>query len=235
VTQGQLYICAGRVVLAQSLLEEAVAISSRWDRKNPDAADALTNLALLFRLVGDRARAEPLVRKALSIYRSTLPEGSPRIAFALLELGMLARGDRKPATAGLHLGKALEMLQASFGPEHFLVAAAENDLALVAYDLGQYSRARELLVHAIAVGQKVYQGPQLQVATYLYNLAKVEEKERLRDRADLHYQQAITIYEASGSTDSPRLASALLSRAQLLKSTDKTEAKRLELRAKSLK
>src|SRR5205823_6167618 len=111
---------------------------------------------------------------------------------------------------------------------------AEFRLAKVFAGEARYSEAGQLLAHAIAVDEKTWPGGHFLLGDSWFQLAEVERAEHRYAEAEVNYQKAIVVYEKSGASTSPGLASALRQYASLLKIGRREEARALEKRAQQV-
>jgi tetratricopeptide (TPR) repeat protein len=80
----------GKYREAIPIAERAVEVAKRTrGPEQPEAAEALNNLGLLFKKIGGYAKAEPLYREALRIRQKDLGPEHPDTATSLNDLGVL--------------------------------------------------------------------------------------------------------------------------------------------------
>jgi hypothetical protein len=68
-TLGRVYIVEGRYVLAETVLKEALALNTRLGDRHPALADAMLNLAALYRVESNAERVEPLLQGGKDLSR----------------------------------------------------------------------------------------------------------------------------------------------------------------------
>jgi tetratricopeptide (TPR) repeat protein len=101
---------AGKFNEAIPIAQEAVELSEKATGPDrPDTALALTNLARLYKSLGDYAKAEPLFQRALKIDEKALGPDHPDTATALNNLGELYRSIGDYAKAEPLLKRALKI------------------------------------------------------------------------------------------------------------------------------
>ena len=123
--------------------------------KHPEIANALENLASALQDKGDLARAEPLYRQALAMWRELLGDTHPEVANALHNLASLQydRGDtrtgaREPARIAGDLSSGI-----SAGPSHGRLRAEPD--RLLADDGRQYGEADSDIQEALAMRRRL--------------------------------------------------------------------------------
>lgn len=125
---GFAYTEMGRGETAMPLLEEAVSLGTKTMPAQPVFGDALVALGALWRVEGQTARAEPLLRKAMAVYEAAGTTTGIRCASAFTNLGLLRLDEGNYIEAQMYLRRAVEALIRAYGPRHIAVAAAEANL-----------------------------------------------------------------------------------------------------------
>ncbi len=137
------------------LFERALAIFEKaLGPDHPDVAQALTNLAELYRAQGAYERAEPLFERALAISEKALGPDHPNVAALLNNLAALYRAQGAYERAGPLCERALAIFEKALGPDHPNVAASLNNLAGLYHAQGAYERAAPLYERALAIWEK---------------------------------------------------------------------------------
>ena len=109
----------GKYREAIPIAEQAVEVAKRTrGQEDPETADALSNLGLLFQIMGDYAEAEPLHQEALRIRQKVLGPEHPDTAQSLNSLGELYVAMHEYAKAEPLYQEALRIRQKVLGPEH---------------------------------------------------------------------------------------------------------------------
>jgi CHAT domain-containing protein len=153
----------------------AAAAAAIWERaSDPRLASGLNHLAHLHLKAGDGARAEPLLRRALALWESSVGPAHPDVARALSNLAAILseRGDH--AGAGALARRALSIRERAFGPEHLLVARSLAALGAVEGRLGRAGEARALLRRAVSIQERSAVASRWELAASLRELAFLE-------------------------------------------------------------
>jgi tetratricopeptide (TPR) repeat protein len=99
------------------------------------------NLALLYRVQGRYADAEPLYKRALAIGEKALGPDHPAVAIRLNNLALLYRVQGRYADAEPLYKRALAIDEKALGPDHPAVAIRLNNLAGLYCAQGHYAEA----------------------------------------------------------------------------------------------
>ena len=211
VSLGHLYLLEGRHGLAESALKEALDLKIKFRDDGPSLADAMVNLAVLYRVMGQSERAEPLLRKAGKIYTDA---GDPHLAGVLSEAGLIALGSKKYAIAEKNLQDALAIIAKTNGPENITVGLVEVSLAQVYLEERDYSKAESFIRRALGKERTFFGDSSFEVAKSLLIAAQIEEKQNRQTEAQSDYREAVTLYGKSIGADHPEAlyAQALYSR-----------------------
>ncbi len=102
-------------------------------------AQALNNLALLYKQQGRYAEAEPLHKRSLAIREKALGPDHPDVAGSLNNLAALYDDQGRYAEAEPLLKRALAIYEKALGPDHPDVALSLNNLAALYDDQGRYA------------------------------------------------------------------------------------------------
>lgn len=171
---------------------------------NPEVAESLNNLALLYQATGRYAEAEPLFERALSIREKVLGLEHPDVAESLNNLAGLHQATGRYAEAEPLYQRALTIWEKILGPEHPDVAISLNNLALLYWTTGRYAEAEPLYQRALAICEKAFGPEHPDVALSLNNLAKLYRNTGRHGEAEPLYQRAIAILEKTLPLGHPR-------------------------------
>jgi len=138
----------------EPMLLRALEISEKALGKTSKIATHLNNLAELYRIQGEYAKAETLYKKSLKIRKSLLVQDHPDIALTLHNLAALYYLQGKNTDAEPLFHESLKMWRTTLKPDHPLIARCLNNLALLYQSIGQYSDAEPLYISAIEICEK---------------------------------------------------------------------------------
>jgi len=175
------------------LAEEAlkVAIQASGD-ESLDAALAYANMAEAHRVLGRLDRAEPLFRKARTIYEKQLGPDHPRVSSVLTQEGLIALQQNKLATAEQTLARALAIVAKTCPDCVYERVAAENDMALLRIRQGDLAAADALLADVLKRQEQSGSVPPAEIAVTLNSMATVAQRQkRFEDAERLKHRAAI--------------------------------------------
>ena len=120
----------GRYPEATEAAKKAVQMAEAiFEPDDPRLSVSLSDLAEMYRVTNQPAKAEPLHKRALAIRQKAFGPRHPAVAESLSALGRLYAGQRNYAKAQSLYEQALAIDEATFGKDHFTVA---NDVLLLA-------------------------------------------------------------------------------------------------------
>ena len=208
----------GKYREAIPIAEGAVEVSKRSrGLDDPETAEALNNLGVLFQKIGNYAKAEPLLQAALRIRQKALGPEHTLTANSLNNLGELYQDMHEYAKAEPLLQEALRIRQKVLGQEHADTAQSLNNLALLYWVMGEYSKAEPLYQEALRIRQKVLGSEHPDTATSLNNLALVYQDMGEYSKAEPLLQEALRIRQKVLGPEHPDTAQSLNNLALLYK------------------
>ena len=119
--------------------------------------------------------------------------------------------------------RALEIDEASYGPDHPEVAIRLNNLAALLQATNRLSEAEPLIRRALAIDETALGPDHPKVAIRLNNLANLLRATNRLDEAEPLYRRALAIDEASYGPDHPEVATDLNNLASLLQTTNRLD------------
>lgn len=184
-------------LLQQGKAREAVAPAEKTAQtrkqllgdKHPDYAQSLSNLAAVYRALGDYAGAEPLCRQALEI-RSRLGK-HPRHAESLNQLVELYQTQGNYLKAEPLSRQALEVSKQVFGERHPQYATSLNSLASLYQAQGDYAQAEPLFRQSLEIRKQVLGDKHPHYALGLNNLAALYQTQGDYAKADAFFRLAL--------------------------------------------
>ena len=177
-------------------------------------------------------RAEPLLRRALTIDEDLYGSDHPRVATDLNSLALLYKATNRLVEAEPLMHRVLALDEASFGSEHPRVATDLINLAQLLHETNRLTEAESLMRRALAIDEASYGTQHPTVAVDLNSLAMLFHDTNRLDAAESLMRRALAIDEASYGRGHPKVAVRLNNLAQLLQATNRTvEAEPLVRRA----
>ncbi len=223
----------GRETEAEQLLRRALpAAEAAGDQKA--TAAALNCLALVLVEMGERARAEPVLRRAQALFEHEFGAESIEVAKATNNLAMLYRLEGEYARAEAMMHRALPVYEKVLGPNHPLFAGVLNNMFTVLGEQKRYDDGEPYLRRALEIGEKAF--PETaRLAMMRANLASLEAGRGHYDIAAKILESVITLQEKTLGPNHPQLATSLENYSVVLRQLhQKTEAKRSENRANAI-
>ncbi|MEO6925603.1 MAG: serine/threonine-protein kinase [Rhodanobacter sp.] len=177
-----------------SRLQHAIdAFDAGPNRDSPEAVQALAWLAGLDERIGESTKAIEVGDKALALARRVLPDDSPALTDAVMNLGWILMDAGHSNRAEPLLREALARKRRRLGGAHPDVAAAMSILSSALIRLGRYDESEQLMREAIDIDAKAYTIPNARVAGNLNNLANVLMLEDRFDEAGTLYAKSLAI------------------------------------------
>jgi len=166
-----------------------------YTKENEEYALLLNNLAGLYWRMKKYQKAEPLLSKALKIYKSILGEEHSDTATGYNNLALLYDEMREYQKAEPFFSKALEIYEKVLGKEHSDTATVYNNLALLYDNMKEYQKAEPLYHKALKITEKVLGKEHPYTATRYNNLAGFYHGIGEYQKAEPLYYQALKITE----------------------------------------
>jgi tetratricopeptide (TPR) repeat protein len=158
-SSANLYRSMGDYAKALPLFERALAIREKaLGPEHPDTASSLSNLAILYDSMGDYAKALPLFERALAIREKALGSEHPSTAFSLSNLANFYKWTMGDYAKALPLfERALAIREQALGRKNIDTSKTCNQLAILHYQMGNLSAAREYGIRQINVEMEMLQ------------------------------------------------------------------------------
>jgi tetratricopeptide (TPR) repeat protein len=158
---------------AAALYEDLVERSEQVYGESPAVALYLNNAASTYKRAGRPLEAEPLQRRSLELFRTTLGEDHRRVAMAYNNLAnILLDQGRAEEGAAMHR-QALAMNREIYGEAHDLTAGSMSNLAAALRDLRQLDEAIRLYQEVLRIDRQVLGDDHPFVAQDRVNLASI--------------------------------------------------------------
>jgi len=164
----------------------------------------------------------PLQPHAQALCEHATDESIPeRLTWLLGGLSLLLNTKSLYAQAEPLMRRALQIDEASYGPDHHSVARALNNLASLLQDTNRLAEAEPLMARVVTIFESAYGQNHPNVAVALNNLASLLQATNRLAEAEPLMRLALQIDEASFGPDHPKVAIRLNNLAQLLKATNR--------------
>ncbi|CAK8722799.1 MAG: Tetratricopeptide repeat-containing protein [Candidatus Electronema aureum] len=191
---------------AQEWLERLLELREKEGKNDAGLGDALYELALLHKDLGQYAAAEPLYLRAVAVKEQALGKEHPDVADVLNGLAALYWREGKYAEAEPLYLRALAVKEQAFGKEHPSVAQTLNDLAILYRNQERVAEAESLYLRSLAIREKYLGKEHLDVAESLNNLALLCRKQGRYLEAEPLCLRSLAIKEAVLGKKHPRIA-----------------------------
>jgi tetratricopeptide (TPR) repeat protein len=156
---------------------------------------------------GNLARAEPLLRGALALYRAKRRPDDAEIAAVQASLGQLYLAEDKTGLAEESLRRALDGQERAFGPTHPQLAIVLEALADTVARRNQLELAREYMRRAETIMVGRFGENSLMTAGVFANWGSIEQRANQPDRAAAKYEKALSVLRTMpGDLDAFRLS-----------------------------
>jgi len=185
---------------AEPLLRQALALN-RQSGDPPAVAGSLTQLAALFRDLGNADSTEVMLREALAIRQRHLPPNHPDLGNNLSDLGVVLNGRGEYAEAEALQRLALRIRRSIDVRPHEELGTTLNRLAISTFQQGRYAEAERYYREALAVNRTVYGAEHVSVTRVLANLGKLYEELGEYAAADSLLSEALRIRRATLGDD----------------------------------
>lgn len=152
------YVDSGQAALREQNYAEAeeqflaaIDAAERFSPQDPRLGKTLNNLAAVYYVQGDYARAVPLLARAAEEIERVLGPSDPDVAQALKNLAAVHYLRQDYAAAEPLLRRALDIWEAAVGSDHPYVATVLSNLAGLYQAQGRFADAQPLLVRALTI------------------------------------------------------------------------------------
>jgi CHAT domain-containing protein/Tfp pilus assembly protein PilF len=201
---------------ARRLGEHAWEIRERvLGPEHPDVASSLYDLANLYWIKGDYAKAEPFYQRALTISEKALRRAHPDVSNSLNDLANIHFIKGEYAKTEQFYQHILTIGEKALGLEHPEVARYLNNLATLYRVRGSYAKAEPLYQRALTIGERALGPDHPDVAHSLTNLGILYREGGNYVRAEQFLQRALTIRQKVLKPEHPRIAVLLTDLANL--------------------
>lgn len=191
---------------AQEWLERLLELREAEGKNEAALGDALHELALLHKDLGQYAAAEPLYLRAVAVKEQALGKEHPEVAEVLNDLAVLYWREGKYAEAEPLYLRALAVKEQHFGKEHLSVAQTLNDFAILIEAQDRLAEAESLYIRSFAIRKKYLGEEHIDATESMNNLAGLCRKQDRYAEAESLHLRSLAIREAILGKDHPRVA-----------------------------
>ncbi len=218
--------------IAVPLTPHAIAVAEAGSARDiVDPPGILLNKsALLLDTRADYARAEPLYRKALAIWETSLGESHPKVALVLSNLASLFFATNRHGEAEPLMRRALAICETSLGRTHPKVASLLSNLAHLLFTTNRLGEAEPLIRRALAMDEASFGKDHPMLAIRLSQLGQFLQATNRLGEAEPLMRRALAMNEVSFGKDHPKVAAHLVTLAHLLQATNRLEEAELLMR-----
>ena len=194
VAYDQSILAANRndLILAHSLIEEALQLN----HSNLKYLAFATDIAFISK---EYDRAEEYQTMMLLVAKSTLGLDNLRVAEVLDQLAVINIAQDRNEQARFRLQESLQLRERVLGDNHLLIISSLNKLALLAIQQQLPLVAEPLLKRSLDIARKVSGSQHNNSAILLTSLADFYQQEGRLKEAEVHYKEAISIWDNSPS------------------------------------
>ncbi len=208
-------INAGRAALqqdkfadAERFFEQALETAEKFPPGDPRLGRSLNNLAAVYYKQKDYDRAEPLMRRSLSVLEEALGSRNGDVAQTKKNLAAIYYLQGNLADAEPLLQESLSILEELHGPNHAFVATVLNNLAALYQSQNRYADAEPLLARSLEIWETLLGKDHQDVIQSRELLAKLREANGLQSDQPASQQTAEANSEAATAPAAPSLEPA---------------------------
>jgi eukaryotic-like serine/threonine-protein kinase len=189
---------AGRLVSAESNIQEALALSQEGDAPaSAETADIMYQFAyFMLNAKSDPERASQLFTRALAIYRSVPGDQHLAIAATLVSLATPALWSGDFVVAERYQREGLNLLRSTVSHNYPDYAAALEGLGYILTERGNYTEAEQLLNEALQIERSDFGADNQRVASIEANLGTIYQREGDQARALAMTEDALKIVKS---------------------------------------
>jgi len=175
--------------------EKSAELFSEYHPDHADYSTSLNNLGILYKNLGDYAKAEEYYLQALAIQKKVLGEEHADYARSLNNLGILYSDLGDYAKAEEYYLKSLAIRKKVLGEEHADYARSLNNLGVLYKDLGDYAKAEEYYLQSLAIYKKILGEEHADYARSLNNLGTLYKNLGDYAKAEEYYLKSLAKFK----------------------------------------
>ena len=209
---GRIRAAQGQLPQAERLLQEAYALFLQQEGPLGEMAfEAKNGLADALQIMGEHARAEPLLRELVEDVRQVYGDGHPEMGIALNNLGnALSDVPAKYAEAGEAYLAAAAITRRTRGDMHPETGIVYNNLGALYLVTGEWAKADAAYQQSAAIRLQVFGPKHPHVAQSLRGRAEALARLGRLDEAESLLRESVASYEDSLGQEHWRTANAQL-------------------------
>jgi tetratricopeptide (TPR) repeat protein len=231
-----LYYNQQKYEAAEPLYKQAMTILQKTLKpEHPYVADGLNNLGMIYLLRRQYTEAESVLQQALAIRMIVLESDDLNVAVSLNNLAKAYYYQHRFDQAEPLYVKAMEISRQKAGADSPILGWYMKNYALLQFAQGKPDQAEPLFQQGLTL-LKAKDPNSREVATSLYELAELYQRQKKYSDAEPLYRQVLEMRERALGSDHLDVAATLASYAALLQKTSREqEAADLESRAQAIR
>lgn len=213
----EVFRLTGQYEKSLTLKKRATALlaNARTRAMQITAVSIFSNLATLYKEMGNLQQAETIFRQVLEYAQRLTGVESPQTASAQVALGAFYWEVGRLQEAERLFEEALRKHEKIFGPEHAHVAVSLNNLAQVYQRTKRLKQAEPIMRRALAVLEKVYGHSHPEVAFSVSNLGILLDELKQTSEAERLFLRAIAVHEQTTDREHPNVMVPLINLGEL--------------------
>jgi tetratricopeptide (TPR) repeat protein len=169
----------------------------------------VSNLALVYDILGHYADAEPLYQRALSVHEKAFGADNPLVAMDAESLAVLYFRQSQYAKAEPLFLRALHIQEKTSASADPALATYLTNLAMNYVNEGKYAEAEPIYERVLPIDEKTLGPEDLDLATALNNLAHIYDEQGKYTEAEPLYKRALAIREKALGPEHTGVATVL--------------------------
>ena len=195
---------------ARALLDRGLGRLDALSSRPEVEARLLEAMALLYRELRDRDRADSLLRRSLAVRRAVLGPRHPETASALFALGLVDRGRGRFDESVEHFRTAWEIRRDALGPEHPGTTEALYQLGAALVYVGRRDDAERAHREVLAIRRRSLGADDPALATALEVVAAAARRNGEFPESLALLEEAVAIRRRAFGPDDPRVGQTLI-------------------------
>jgi len=205
---GKVYERAGKLQMALSYYTKALEdlLVVHRGRYHQDIAGCFGNIATIYDLTGEYAKAIEYFEQSLEIYDLLYDQNHPLFAKCHNNIGLVYQNMGRYDEAFSHISRALEIQVGIYGDKHHESATMYGTLSTIYLMRGEYQKAIEYQSKRLEINKLIFGENHKLVAECYNNLGATFCKMGEFEKALEFYYQTLDIFQQIGEKDLGKLA-----------------------------